>query len=294
MKAIYSAWAIIKRAFSDFINDDAVTQAAAVAFYTALSFAPLMVLTITVFGFMGDDAQAKVVDQVQSVIGPSAAGAVDTVIQNAQDQPSLGSIAGIIGVVTILFSATGVFAQLQAALNHIWNVKAKPDAGIWNWVRKRILTLGMLIIILFLLLVSLGVSAALSLILNGDGWIWQLITIVISVAVFTLLFALMFKVLPDVDIAWRDVWLGAAITALLFALGKFVIGLYLGNSSVGSSYGAAGSIIVFLIWVYYSSIILFFGAELTQAYAVEHGSRFQPEEHAMWEDEPKRGAAPAH
>jgi len=277
-------WKIVKRAAGDFSEDDAVTQAAAVAFYTALSFAPLMVITLTVAGFLGDDAQAKVVDQVRGVIGPSAAGAVDMVIENAEERPSLGSLAGIIGVVTLLISATGVFAQLQSALNTIWDVKAKPGRGVWNWVRKRILTFGLLLVILFLLLVSLGISAGLSLIISGEGWVWQVVNVVVSFAVFTLLFAVMFKVLPDVSIDWKDVWLGAAATALLFVLGKFAIGLYLGNSGLGPAYGAAGSLIVFLIWVYYSSIILFFGAELTQAYAMETGSRFVPEEHAEWVD----------
>lgn len=284
-------WNIIKRAAGDFLSDDVMTQAAAVAFYTALSFAPMLVITVTMSSYLGNDAQAKVVDQVRAVIGPSAAGAVDLVIDNAKEKPSLSSIAGILGLFTLLFSATGVLAQLQSALNTIWEVRAKPGRGLWNWLRKRVLTLGLLLVVLFLLLVSLAINAALSMVMSGEGWGWQLVNLVVSLVVFTLLFAAMFQMLPDVNIAWKDVWLGAATTAVLFIIGKWVIGLYLGNSGLGSAYGAAGSVIVFLIWVYYSSIILFIGAELTQAYAMESDSRFEPEEHAEWIDDCDRAKA---
>lgn len=278
------AWTIIKRAAGDFVGDGALTQAAAVAFYTALSFAPMLVITLTVSSYLADGSQAKIVDQLRGLIGPSAAGAVDVVIDNAKEEPTLGSIAGIISLCMLLLSATAVFAQLQSALNTIWEVQAKSGRSVWNWLRKRVLTLGLLLVVLFLLLVSLVVNAALSMVLSGEGWIWQPVNLIVSFLVFTLLFAAMFQMLPDVSIAWKDVWFGAVTTTALFIIGKWVIGLYLGNSGLGSAYGAAGSVIVFLIWVYYSSIILFFGAELTQSYAIETGSGFEPEEHAQWID----------
>lgn len=278
-------WNIIKRAASDFISDDATTQAAAVAFFTALSFAPMLVITITVSSYLGENAQMKVVEQVRGLIGPSAAGAVDMVIDNAKEKPTLGSMAGVLGILTLLLSATGMLVQLQSALNTIWEVRAKPGRGVWNWLRKRVLTLGFLLVVIFILLVSLAVNAGLAMVMSGQGWIWQLLNLVVSSLVFTLLFAAMFQVLPDVNIAWKNVWFGAATTAMLFIVGKWVIGLYLGNSGLGSAYGAAGSVIVFLIWVYYSCIILFFGAELTQAHAMETNSRFEPEQHAEWIDD---------
>lgn len=284
-------WTTIKRAAGDFISDEATTQAAAVAFFTALSFAPMLVITITVSSYLGDDAQAKVVDQVRGLIGTSAAGAVDMVIDNAREKPTLGSMAGILSLLTLLLSATGMLVQLQSALNTIWDVRAKPGRGVWNWLRKRVLTLGFLLVVIFILLVSLAVNAALAMVMSGQGWIWQSVNLIVSLLVFTLLFAAMFQVLPDVNIEWKNVWFGAATTAVLFIIGKWVIGLYLGNSGLGSAYGAAGSVIVFLIWVYYSCIILFFGAELTQAHAMESDSRFEPEQHAEWIHERDRNKA---
>jgi len=284
------SWAIVKRAATDFISDNALTYAAAVAFYTALSFAPMLLITLMIVGFLGESAQMQVVDEVRSVIGPAAAGAVDVVIQNARDEPSTGSIAGILGIAMLLVSATGVLAQLQAALNAIWHVEAKPGSGIWDWLRKRVLTLGLLLVVLSILLVSLGINAALSLLIQNNGWIWQLVNASASLIVFTLLFAAIFKVLPDVDVAWKDVWMGAAATAVLFAFGKALIGMYLVNSGLSSTYGAAGSVIIFLVWVFYSTTILLFGAELTQACAQETGSRFEPEKNAQWTDESKAKA----
>ena len=193
----------------------------------------------------------------------------------------------MISVVILLIGASGVFAQLQSALNTVWNVKAKPNGGIWQFIRKRLLSFGMVLAIGFLLLVSLLVSAFLSGIskleinlLPGLTPLWQLVNFAISFGFISLLFALIYKYLPDVKIRWKDVWVGAIITALLFTLGKFAIGFYLGRGSLGSSYGAAGSLIVFLAWVFYSAQILLFGAEFTQVYARKYGRKICPNRHA--------------
>ena len=203
------------------------------------------------------------------------------------DQPQLSSAASIISVVVLLIGASGVFAQLQQALNTVWNVKTKPDAGIGEFIRKRLLSFGMVLTIGFLLLVSLIISAMLSGIskleinlLPGFTLLWQLLNLAISFGFISLLFALIYKYLPDVKIRWQDVWVGAIITALMFTLGKFLIGLYLGRGSLGSSYGAAGSLIVFLAWVFYSAQILLFGAEFTQVYARKYGNKIRPDSHA--------------
>jgi membrane protein len=208
-------------------------------------------------------------------------------IEGAQ-KPAEGTIATILGIVALLFGATGVFIQLKDSLNTIWEAEPKPGRGVWGFIRERILSFAMVLAIGFLLLVLLVVSAALHAVqeymtdlLTMPEWAAQVLDVVISFVGVTALFALIFKVLPDVKIGWRDVWLGAAFTALLFTLGKFLLGMYLGRASVGSAYGAAGTILVILLWAYYSSQILFFGAEFTQVYAKSFGTRITPSEQAQ-------------
>jgi membrane protein len=203
------------------------------------------------------------------------------------DQSGGGILATILAVVAILFGATGVFIQMQDALNTIWEVEPKPGQGVWGFIRNRVLSFAMVLAIGFLLLVLLVVSALLHGIqeylghlLPMPGWTVQVLDIVVSFGGITLLFALIFKYLPDVKIRWRDVWLGAAVTALLFTLGKFLLGLYLGRESAGSAYGAAGALVIIMLWAYYSSQILFFGAEFTQVYAKSYGRRIQPADNA--------------
>ena len=166
---------------------------------------------------------------------------------------------------------------MQSSLNAIWDVEAKPSEGVWGWLRKRLLSAGMIIALAFVLLVSLGISAAISAVMPSGGMIWDIVNFVVSLGVFTLLFAIIFKYLPDVSVQWRDVWVGAAVTAVLFAVGKTLIGIYLGKSSVASSYGAAGSLLILLLWVYYSSLLVFLGAEFTQVQAKVGGSPIQPD-----------------
>jgi membrane protein len=275
---------IPKETFARFGQDDAMMLAAALAFYSALSFAPLLLIALWVAGLLGPETQAQVVDAFRQAVGPEAGAVIDAILRNAEREAGFGSVAGWVGLVALAFSATGVFAQLQVAMNRVWDVRAKAG-GIGAWLRKRVLSLGMVLAILFLLLVSLVISTAVQLAFSGGGAAWQALSFGVSLLLYVLLFASIFKVLPDVQIAWRNVWIGALLTALLFAVGKWAIGLYLGQGSVGSAYGAAGSLLVLLVWVYYSGVILFLGAELTQVIARRRGVEIVPDAHAVWESE---------
>ncbi|MGF1589642.1 MAG: YihY/virulence factor BrkB family protein [Pleurocapsa sp.] len=285
---VKSIFKLIKEAFVEWQQDKASMLAAALAYYTVFSIAPLLVIAIAIAGavFGQDAAQGEIVSQINQLVGQEGAEAIETILANA-DQPQLGSISSIISVVVLFIGASGVFAQLQEALNTVWNVKVKANAGIWEFIRKRLLSFGMVLAIGFLLLVSLILSAMLSGIgkleinlLPGLTPLWQIANFVVSFSLITLLFALIYKYLPDAKIHWQDVWVGAIITALLFNIGKSLIGLYLGRGSLGSAYGAAGSFIVFLAWVFYSAQILLFGAEFTQVYARKYGKKIRPDSHA--------------
>jgi membrane protein len=270
--------------------DQAPTLGAALAFYTVFSLAPLLVITIAIAGLvLGQEAaQGQIFDQLRLLIGATSAEAVQDVVQNANAQPATGVLTTMIGFLALLFGASGVFGQLQTSLNAIWGVEPKPGRGLLGIVHDRILSFGFILVVGFLLLVSLLLTAAIA--FSGE-WlggmfpaiemIVQIANSILSLAVITLLFATIFKFMPDAKIAWRDVWIGAFITAALFTVGKLLLGLYLGKSGVGSSYGAAGSLIVLLLWVYYSSQIVFFGAEFTRAYANRFGSRIVPADNAV-------------
>jgi membrane protein len=268
--------ALFKAAGRDFAPDDALTLGGALAFYTALALAPLLVIVVWIAGSLSDTGQQAVVDQIVETIGPQAGAAIGDIITHAAERPTLGTVAGILSTAMLLFSASGVFGQLQHALNRVWDVEPNPGQGVKGWIRKRLLAFGMVLTLGFLLLVSLGLSAFLSAAFGS----WAAMHAVASLLVITVLFALLFRYLPDVRIAWHDVWLGAIVTALLFVLGKYALGLHLGHSSVGSAYGAAGSLVILLLWVYYSSLIFFFGAELTQAWARSSGREILPDQHA--------------
>lgn len=288
LKAI---WRLLKETFEEWSKDKASRLAAALAYYTVFSLAPLLILIIAIAGLvLGDEAaRGEISRQMQGLVGADGANFIESTVNNAS-QPGAGAgiIASIISIVVLLFGATGVFTELQDSLNTVWEVAPRPDLGFWQFIRNRVLSFGMVLGIAFLLLVSLVVSAVLSGLntymnglLPGVDSLWQIVNFVISLGVVTLLFAMMFKFLPDVKIGWSDVWVGGFITALLFTLGKFLIGLYLGNSSFTSSYGAAGSLVVVLAWVYYSAQILFFGAEFTQVYARRYGSQIVPNQYAV-------------
>ena len=280
-------WQILKTTWQEWNEDEASQLAAALSYYTAVSVAPLLVLVVVIAGlFLGQEAaQGQLITQLRAGMGTEGAQFLETVLQNA-DQPTLAGAAGILSFLTLLWGSTNVFAQLQNSLNKIWNVERKPGAGIWATLRSRLLSFTMVLGVAFLLLVSLVVSSLLIVfvdwghgLLPGADWVWQVVNFLISFVVITLLFAAIFKVLPDVAIAWRDVWLGAAVTALLFTIGKYLLGLYLANA--GSAYGAVGSLVVFLIWVFYSAQILFMGAEFTQVYARRYGSGIRPDADAV-------------
>ena len=289
---VKSIFRLLKEAFQGWQKDKVSILAAALAYYTVFSIAPLLVIAIAIAGavFGEEAARGEIVAQIDYLVGQQGAEAIETAIANA-NQPKLSSVASIISIVVLFVGASGVFAQLQTALNTVWNVEAKPNAGIWEFIRKRLLSFGMVLSIGFLLLVSLMISTALAAISNLDislfsdfALLWRILNFVISFSLITLLFALIYKYLPDVRIRWKDVWVGATITALLFIFGKYLIGLYLGKSSLGSAYGAAGSLIVFLAWVFYSAQILLFGAELTQVYTRRYGSKIRPNSHAVMID----------
>ena len=261
-------------AAKEWVEDKAPRLAAALSYYTAFSLPPLLVLLVGIAGlvFDADLVRERLVNQIGGLMGPDSAQLLDDSISEAQlTTGSLGAV--LMGSMALLLGAAGVFGQLQDALNTIWDVDAPPRRGIWRVVRSRLLSLGAVVGSGFLLLVSLAVSVAVGALVDSFGRFSALapflavIDIAVSLTVITLLFALIFKVLPDVIISWRDVWLGAFVTALLFVAGKFAIGLYLGTASVGSAYGAAGALIVILVWIYYSALILFYGAEFTQAWA---------------------------
>ena len=279
----------VKQVFVEFFNDDAFTLAAALAYYTALSFAPMIILLLTIASYLPGSTRARLEAQLYELLDEKAADVLTTIIRAAQEQKDVASTAGMISAATLLFSASGVFAQLQAALNRIWNVKAKPGGGVMAWVRKRLLSFGMVLALAFILIVSVVATAIIAGMFKAEsgaraGWvgtILQVVNFAVTIGVFTALFGMIFKFLPDVKIAWRDVWFGALLTALLFAAGKLLIGLYLGNSAVGSSYGAAGSLIALLVWVYYSGLILFLGAEITEVWAERRGSSIEPDEYAV-------------
>jgi membrane protein len=290
---VRSAWSILRQTLSEWSEDRAPELGAALAFYTALSIAPLLVISLSVAGLVfGDDAaRGEIQHQVQSLVGHQGAKAVEEMIENA-DQPATGTWAAILGFATLLFGASGVFGELQQGLNTIWDVERKPDRGVLGFIKDRFFSMVMVFGIAFLLLVSLVISATLAAmgtmtdrLPDSLHWLGQGIHFVVSFAIITLLFAMMFKFVPDVKIAWRDVWLGAVVTAALFTVGKFAIGLYLGHGTWASSYGVAGSFVALIVWVYYSAQILFFGAELTQVYANRYGSRIVPAENAQPADE---------
>ena len=271
---------LFKQTFSEFGSDKVPRLGAALAYYTIFSIAPLLLIAISVAGlvFGREAVQGQLFTQLRGVLGSSAAAAVQEMVKNAS-KPASGIIATVTGVITLILGASGVFGQLKDALNTIWDVKPKKTSGITGFLKERFLSMAMVFGIAFLLLVSLLIDTVLSTIgkfaqsrLPGGETLWQILQLAFSFCVVTVLFAMIFRFLPDLKIEWRDVWLGAAFTSFLFVVGKFALGLYLGKAAVGSSFGAAGSLVVLLLWVYYSAQILLFGAEFTQVYARSHGS----------------------
>ena len=285
-----SIWQFLKTTVNEWVEAEPFQLAAALSYYTLFSLAPLLIIAIGVAGFVfgREAAQNQIVETLQGMIGQESAQAVQGMIQEANAKPKTGLISTVIGIVALLFGAGGVVGQLQTSLNKVWEVTPKPGQGIWGFVRQRFFSFAMVLGIGFLLLVSLVVTAVLSSLTGmlssmfGDAtFVAHAIDILVSFGFVTLLFALIYKFVPDVEIQWKDVWVGAALTSILFTIGKYLIGLYIGTSGVSSSFGAAGSLITVLVWVYYSSLIFFLGAEFTKAYASEYGSGVVPAENAQ-------------
>jgi membrane protein len=274
-------YALLKSTYQEWSKAKVPRMGAALAYYTIFSLAPLLVIAISIAGIaFGDKAvQGGIVNQIQGLIGADAARAVQTMIQSAH-KPANQAIASIIGLVVLFLGASGVFNEMQDALNEIWGIDTTAKTGIWNMVKARFLSFGMVLGIGFLLLVSLLLSAALAAVakyvsgfLPVPAAVLHLADILFSIFFITVLFAMIFKVLPDVKIPWSDVWVGAIVTAILFTIGKFLIGFYIGKSVTASAYGAAGSLVVIVAWIYYCAQLLYFGAEFTKVYATECGSQ---------------------
>jgi membrane protein len=271
---------LLGRSYADFNRDQAPRLGAALAYYTALSLAPLLILLIALAGlvFGKEAAQGQLFGEIRNMVGPDGAKAIEEMVQNAA-KPASGVVASVIGLFMLVFGASSVASELRISLNTIWNQPQDPNEGIKEIVTERSYALAVVLGCGFLLLVSLAISSVVA----GagkvmTGWlpfyepVLHALNLAISIAVISVVFAFLFKYLPDVKVQWRDVMLGAVVTAVLFTIGKFLIGLYLGKASFGSTYGAAGSLMIVLVWVYYSAQIFFFGAEFTQVYACEHGS----------------------
>ena len=279
----------VKETYQEWSGDDAFEKSSSIAYYSVFSLPGLLIIVVTAATLIWSPEYVEqvITDEIGGAMGGDAAEQIQTMLQNSR-QESSSTMALIVGIATLVFGATGVFSQLQKSLNDAWEVELDPDAGIKQTVLSRVTALGIILALAFLLIVSLLLSSVLAAI---NGWLEQqlpgiptfiffVVNNLLSVGVLTALFALMFKVLPDADVEWRSVGWGALVTAVLFTIGKFLLGFYFGQSDPGATFGAAGSIILIMLWVYYSSLIMLFGAEFTQVYARRHGHRLEPSEHA--------------
>jgi membrane protein len=278
---------VVKTAGKDFMADSAPRLGASVAFYTIFSLSPLLLIILAIAQFYfhsADAARHQIVQQIAGLVGDKGADAIQSIISQPDSQRH-GIIATVIAGFTLMLGSTAVFMELQQALNRIWEVEAKPGAGIWGFIKHRLLSFAMVLSIGFLLIVSLVLTAGVSAISKRMSpnleVVGQILNFVLSFGVITLLFALIFKYMPDVRMPWRDIWVGAALTSLLFAVGKLGLGIYLAKSTTANAFGAAGSLVIVLLWVYYSSQIMFFGCEVTQALAKLRGSKVVPTKHAV-------------
>ena len=280
---------LISAAASGWIEYNALRLSAALAYYSLFSLAPLLVIAIAIVGLIFGEqaARGQIADQMRALAGTRTAEAIQALVLSTS-RKSASLSATIVGMTVLLFGASSAFGELKDALNTIWGVEIKPGRALLTLTRERVISFAMVLGVGFLLPASLIVSATLTALgtfmcnlLTLPGFIWQSVDIIVSFSVITLLFAMIFKVLPNVSLRWCDVWIGAACAALLFTVGKVLIGLYLGTSGITSSYGAAGSAIIILIWVYYSACILFFGAELTKAYVLKYGAGILPDKRSI-------------
>ena len=301
MRGLKTAWSMTKQTFGEWSDDKGGRLGAALSYYTVFSLAPLLLLVISIAGlvFGREAAQGRMFGELSGLVGAEAARLIEAAVAKASETKG-GVIGTIMGIVILLAGATGVVVELQDALNTVWKVEPKPNRGVWGVVRTRLLSVAMILSMGFLLLVSLVVSAVLSAFSGwmrhaiGDlailGWF---IDAAVALAVISTLIALIYKILPDAEVAWRDVWVGAIGTAILFMIGKYLIGLYIGRASVGSAFGAAGSLAVVLVWVYYSAQIILLGAEFTRVYANRFGKKVKPSKQAIPAQSPAARRPPA-
>jgi len=295
-------WRLLKETFNEWNRDNAFELGAAIAYYTAVSLAPLLVIAVAIGGavFGQEAARGEIVNQFSSLMGENGAHAIQSILEHAGQQQKHGLVAGGLGIIILLIGAAGVFVQLQTAMNTIWQVKPKLDSALKETLRKYLLSFTMVIGLGFLLLVSLIMSSAISAmghylggLLTSNLTIAQLLNQVLSLGIIAVVLAVMFRFVPDVHLRWRDVWVGAALTSVLFTIGKFVIGFYLGHSTISSAYGAAGSFVAVLVWVYYSAAIMLFGVEFTKCDKRRRGNKIVPESHAeRTSDAPDRNQRP--
>ena len=291
MKRFFTtSWTVLKKTVVNFYEDDSMSDASSIAFYTIFSMPAILIIAISIGTtfYERNVVQEEMINQVERLIGMDSEKEITEIISNAT-LDSTSAFAKTVGIITLIFSATTVFVSLQSSLNKIWGIKPKPMRGIVKFLINRLLSLAMVAVMGFLLLVSLVLDAVLVLfqgflskIMEGlTLYILQGMNMAISFGIITVIFALVFKVLPDANVKWRDVWGGAFVTTILFSIGKFLIGFYLGNSSFSSAYGAAGSLVIILLWIYYSTIIVLFGAELTSVYTEVIGERIKPNDTAV-------------
>ncbi len=280
---------LIKETYTEWNNDDPWRQSAVVAYYAIFSLPALLIIVITIAGSIFGEAavQGELSNEIGNMIGPDAASEVETMISNAYTNQN-SVIATIIGIAVLVFGATGVFYQLQQSLNNVWNVEPDKDAGIKKLLKDRLTSFSVILVIGFLMLISLLLTTLLSVLSDFIVrhlpdyllYVFYVVQFLVSFGIITLLFGMIFKILPDVELEWKTVWTGAIVTAALFVIGKFALGIYFGKANPGSAYGAAGSIILILLWVSYSCLILFFGAEFTKVYARRYMQNVKPSKHA--------------
>lgn len=292
---VRQAWALLRDAFKQWYGHDPFQLSAALAYYTVFSLTPLLTIAIAIAAlFFGQEAaQNQIVGGLSDLIGKASAKAIQDAIRAASMNQEGGLLAAVTGALVLLLGAAGVVGQLQQSLNFIWDVKVRSSVGWRMFIRDRLLSFALVLAIGFLLLVSLVVTTVLSAVtayfrdlLPGSTYVWHAVDIAVSFGFVTVLFGMIYKILPDVQLTWRDVAIGATITSLLFTVGKFLIGFYLGHATISSTYGAAGSFVTLLIWVYYSALIFFYGAEITQVYATQYGSGVVPAPIAKHNHEP--------
>ncbi len=291
MQLFSNFWQTLKRAGKEFVDDNALKLSSSLSYYTIFSIGPLLILVISLAGiFWGREAvQGKIYGQINGLVGNGAAHQIQDIIKNIE-KTQMGTTGAILGLIVLLLGATGVFTEMQDSLNYIWSVKAKPKRGFIKLLVNRLISFSLILVLGFLLTVSLIVNAFTDLVQdklyeylsNTSVFLFQCFNFLFVIGIITSLFATIYKVLPDVRIKWKDAFLGAAFTAIFFIIGKFLITLYVSRSAIGTTYGAAGSIIILMLWIYYTSIILFFGAEFTKVYSVNFGSGVKPDETAVF------------